>query len=205
MPAGAVGTSAMTANILCSHHNSLLSPLDETLAALQRWQVAMGRPDAERELRLDGPRLERAILKLFLGTLASGWGAAAPSRDPLGLDVVRSVFGAVPVPMGCGLSIGHHTWNRRQRSIEVAVSTLNSTWADGTQSPQAIIVLLNGLPLLFSTSPTLLTDLQSFNPTVDFGQGMILDLAAMQFQYRPSAFSCDVDGEGYRLSLDWPS
>lgn len=205
MPTGTVGTSAMTANILCNHHNSLLSPLDETLAALQRWQVAMGKPGAQHELRLHGPRLERAVLKLFLGTLASGWGAAAPTLRQFDLEVVRSVFGTTPVPMGCGLSVGHNTWNSRQRSMEVAVSTLNSSMADGTVQPQCVVVVLNGLPLLFSTSQTLLADIRSFKPKVDFGQGLALDLAAMEFQYHPSTFICDMNGQNYRLLLDWPT
>jgi hypothetical protein len=115
-----VGVNALTAKVLCSKHNSMLSPLDA--AAKNVWSVLSYisglNTERERELAagiwrrrskmkflLDGLRFERWAFKTTVNMVASG------NRDGFAEDwqpppaLLRYIFGEAQLSDGCGLGM----------------------------------------------------------------------------------------------------
>jgi hypothetical protein len=92
---------AEKSNILCRHHNSLLSPLDATIGRVAQFQAAANDPNFQESILIEGELLERWLLKTVINCAAAGW--AAPIKWEPSPDIARSIFGIEPVPDNLGL------------------------------------------------------------------------------------------------------
>lgn len=92
---------AEKSNILCRHHNSLLSPLDETVGRLARFQASANEENFNESLYVEGELLERWLLKTVINIAAAGW--AGPEKLSPSIDIVRAIFGHGIVPAKLGL------------------------------------------------------------------------------------------------------
>ncbi|MCC7695109.1 hypothetical protein [Janthinobacterium sp. EB271-G4-7A] len=93
---GAPTRGAEKSNILCRHHNSLLSPLDETIGRIARFQAEANDKNFEGRIFVKGELLERWLLKTVINNAAAGW--AAPIKWQPSPSITRAIFGLEPVP-----------------------------------------------------------------------------------------------------------
>lgn len=98
---GAPTRGAEKANILCRHHNSLLSPLDETIGQIARFQAAANNKDFHGSIIVEGELVERWLLKTVINIAAAGW--AAPVKWQPSPSIARAIFGMEKIPDKIGL------------------------------------------------------------------------------------------------------
>lgn len=109
-----VSASSMVAKVLCETHNSRLSPLDSEggnflLSFYHLHEGLIGRifpADVCREF--DGALVERWMLKAMCGLVASGQTGIGHQRFPKAsppIELLRMLFGEVPLPEGHGLHV----------------------------------------------------------------------------------------------------
>jgi len=98
---GAPTRGAEKSNILCRHHNSLLSPLDETIGQIARFQAEANDKDYQGSIIIEGELLERWLLKTVINTAAAGW--AAPVKWQPSQSIARAIFGLDQLPDRIGL------------------------------------------------------------------------------------------------------
>lgn len=98
---GAPTRGAEKANILCRHHNSLLSPLDETIGQIARFQAQANDKSFQGSVIIEGELLERWLLKTVINTAVAGW--AAPVKWQPSPSIVRVIFGLEEAPNRVGL------------------------------------------------------------------------------------------------------
>lgn len=92
---------AEKSNILCRHHNSMLSPLDETIGQIAQFQAAANDKDYKGSLVVEGELLERWLLKTVINTAAAGW--VAPVKWQPSSSIARAIFGLGSIPDKIGL------------------------------------------------------------------------------------------------------
>jgi hypothetical protein len=98
---GAPTRGAEKSNILCRHHNSLLSPLDETIGRIARFQAEANDKEYKGSIILEGELLERWLLKTVINSAAAGW--TAPVKWQPSPRITRFIFGLEPIPNRIGL------------------------------------------------------------------------------------------------------
>ena len=108
------------AKVLCTRHNTALSPLDEMITDVFDVSLQWNAGEAIGERLIDGEDLERWALKALLGKLTSGHAigkTGAPTRtSDIPTNYIRILFGEDSFPYGCGLYLGgskSHPPNRR--------------------------------------------------------------------------------------------
>jgi hypothetical protein len=100
-----VGIHALTSKILCSHHNSQLSPLDETgkefLSALKSiFDEALANENyAHEDFSIDGNKLELWLLKILCGVFVVSGTVKVPERW------IEILFQREPFAEGSGMHI----------------------------------------------------------------------------------------------------
>ncbi|WP_161866514.1 hypothetical protein [Pseudomonas yangonensis] len=98
---GAPTRGAEKSNILCRNHNSILSPLDETIGRITRFQAEANDKNFNGSLIVQGELLERWLLKTVINSAAAGW--AAPVKWQPSPSIARAIFGLEPIPEKLGL------------------------------------------------------------------------------------------------------
>lgn len=92
---------AEKANILCRHHNSMLSPLDEVAGGISAFQAKTSDENFTEAHYIEGELLERWLLKTVINSAVAGW--MGPRKwHPLP-EVVSAIFGRTSIPDGIGL------------------------------------------------------------------------------------------------------
>lgn len=94
---------AEKSNILCQHHNSILSPLDATIGKVSKFQAQANDEGFENTLWLEGELLERWLLKTVINMAAAGW--LGQQKLLPSVEIVRAIFGFENVPNKIGLYI----------------------------------------------------------------------------------------------------
>lgn len=98
-----VNTSGLAANILCSRHNTSLSPLDSI--GRKFFDFIMGKDVQSEFLMVNGDEIERWMLKVLCGGLSSGFfGPEHKGWQPPD-EWLQILFGSGIVPDGSGLYI----------------------------------------------------------------------------------------------------
>jgi len=92
---------AETSNILCRRHNSMLSPLDETIGQIARFQAAANDKRYKGSIDVEGELFERWLLKTVINAAAAGW--LAPIKWQPSPSIAKAIFGLEPVPDRLGL------------------------------------------------------------------------------------------------------
>jgi len=92
---------AEKANILCRHHNSLLSPLDSTAGKIAQFQASANEESFDESINIEGELFERWLLKTVINVAAAGW--TGPQKWRPSPDIVRAIFGHTKVPAKLGL------------------------------------------------------------------------------------------------------
>jgi hypothetical protein len=92
---------AEKSNILCRHHNSLLSPLDETIGQIARFQAVANDKGYQGSINVEGELFERWLLKTVINSAAAGW--LAPVKWQPSPSIARAIFGLEPIPDRLGL------------------------------------------------------------------------------------------------------
>ncbi|CAM8821645.1 HNH endonuclease [Burkholderia pseudomallei] len=144
---GAPTRGAEKSNILCVHHNSALSPLDETIGKIARFQAESNDKNYQGSLIIKGELLERWLLKTVINNAAAGW--AAPVKWQPSPSITRAIFGLEPVPDGFGLYSVDGIDPTHRPSGGVSFTAIY------TQTPHGNIlagayVAVHGMPLLAS-------------------------------------------------------
>ena len=98
---GAPTHGAEKSNVLCRHHNSLLSPLDATVGRIAKFQADANDKDFSGSINVEGELLERWLLKTLINSAAAGW--TAPIKWQPSSSIARAIFGIEPVPDKLGL------------------------------------------------------------------------------------------------------
>lgn len=136
--------------ILCSTHNSMLSPLDSEAIKLSD---ALGEFHAARsghfEVQIDGPLLERWLLKVTLGYLASGQ-TPLGRRYPSSKNLVALLFGRAEIPPLLGLYAVVGVDRHAEHTTEVLFRELTVVDPAGMTRLVGSFVTLHGVPFLLS-------------------------------------------------------
>lgn len=96
-----IAISSLAPKILCERHNNVLSGLDNL--ACEFWDYIFSLKAKPEALMVNGAELERWMLKVLCGHLASGWTGAINSEIPL--DWLNILFGKKQIPNGSGLYV----------------------------------------------------------------------------------------------------
>jgi hypothetical protein len=107
-----VGHEALTANVLCKHHNSTLAGLDSEAGRLATFlrdaQLSLAEPTSEsRSIKISGRLLERWLLKVVFGMWASGNVAVSNVKIATSpnADLGPLLLGLKPMPPKWGLYV----------------------------------------------------------------------------------------------------
>lgn len=137
-----LSVNALASNMLCTRHNSALSPLDAVAATtvdyLRADQVDLEQPeDGSAFTLISGHLWERWMLKLLLGGMASGsLGAGGQRLEAWAPDVnvpglVEVLFYGAPFPKDTGMAIRSNQPPIDAASGEIAVTGLSSASQGG--------------------------------------------------------------------------
>ena len=143
-----VGLAGAAPRILCSTHNGNLSVLDSEAIKLS---TALGDFHAASsgrfEVTIDGLLLERWLLKVTLGFLASGE-TSLGKRYPASRTIVAALFGkaAIVQPLGLYGMVGVD--RHAQHTTEVLFRELTVLDPSGAMRLVGSFVAVHGLPLL---------------------------------------------------------
>ena len=143
--------AALTANMLCTRHNSALSSLDSTASRFFGFLIGKYKGTCENILLITGKEIERWMLKTLCGIVASGNVVHDSKRirrwePPLQwLDIL---FDVKQIPDGCGLHyiIGKY----RYADKRIDMNTVKNTT---TGEIVALTFAVAGLPFLFAIEP----------------------------------------------------
>lgn len=130
-----IGIASLASNVLCKHHNELLSPLDsEALRLVELIEQCLSHPPGSSEGTVSGPLVQRYLLKVLCGSIASK--AARYRATQILAEIpeawLRLLFGDQPFPEGCGLKAG---------------AIVGERWDDDPNSYAVAPVLLDGRPI----------------------------------------------------------
>jgi hypothetical protein len=193
-PDTSVGIDRLVAKILCEKHNSVLSPLDSEIKKLGDACLAFLRKPHTSAVRVEGLLIERWLLKLAVGSMASGWLHGAKVNPPLG--VVEALFGLRDIPQSVGLfGLGGTGEEIRERE---AVSF--DFFFGRAVGSSGFLSRIHGLPLLLSVC---LDDPQGETNALGELGGLVVSEA--QLRRHPQELVM-TDGTGATMSiyLDWP-
>lgn len=151
-------SNAEKANILCRHHNSTLSELDQLAGKIADFQACANDEHFEKTLYVEGELLERWLLKTLVNVAAAGW--AGPRKWLPSREVVSAIFGHTPVPKGVGLySVDGVDRNLRpQGGVSCTPILLNES--EGPRLLGAYITV-HGMPLFATLDTDLAATLES--------------------------------------------
>jgi len=178
-----VGTSALTAKILCMHHNSLLSRLDtsakEFVVGLKTsYESAMKGNMANGTYEIQGDLLEKWLLKVLVGIFSLS------TRYQVPRDWIEMLFERKPWPAGEGMHIfgatGAATWN---------FQLLRIILVHKTGDPRSILGAkfgLGGMPFLLS-----------------FGKPRFYE-AGIESLFRPGIIQVSQGSSVREIQLLWP-
>jgi hypothetical protein len=195
LPGQAPGTvnqlsvDALRSNILCTRHNSALSPLDALAARFfGSFPHVTGNVPPKAGLRLFcGPDIERWMLKILCGGVYSGILRArtkGPFRWRPQPAWLHHLYTGTPIPAPCGLYLSQKPgdWVNTSQAVEVACLS-NGANAYG------LIVVIHGFRFIFTMG----------RPTQPLPADSILQGAA----HRPSSFVFSNPGVETALMFDW--
>jgi hypothetical protein len=140
-----VGIEGLVANILCQAHNSELSPLDAEFKKLGDACEDFVTSVKSASVKVDGRLIERWLLKLAVGSMASGWIPGLKIMPPA--DVVESLFGRRHLPDTVSLfgiaDIGRETPRAKCVTFDFFFGK--------SPGSMGIVSSIHGLPLLLSS------------------------------------------------------
>lgn len=106
-----IGIESLTSKILCSHHNSILAPLDNTaillFSTIKRFNHELDQNITDNEndhIELCGYTFERWLIKLYLGMHCSG--QLTKKLKQVEPYLLKSLFFGEPLPM----DFGFYSW-----------------------------------------------------------------------------------------------
>ena len=191
-----IGIDSLVANILCEKHNSALSPLDSEIKALGDACLAFLKQPQSLQVKVNGPLIERWLLKLAIGSIASGWihgMKIVPQRDML-----EALFGTKQFPQTVGMfgiaGIG--------RMISRAEDVSFDFFAGQSAGSMGLVSSVHGLPMLLSVcldAPE--QELRAQGIVRDF------DVSSAVLRRHPEELMLSSGHESARLSIlfDWPN
>ncbi len=160
-------TKALQANILCTHHNSALSPLDGEALAFFLGLQAISRnltrdlQDASTDLKtfdVDGSMLERWLTKILCGMLVA-WSRTAFVLPETWL---HHLFKKAPLAEGSGFHLAANTGSFAPSQEPLTISVM--TRADGESAiPFGLRLNMNGFQILLSLNGAISSDAPPVN------------------------------------------
>jgi hypothetical protein len=123
----ALPATSLGSNVLCKHHNSLLSDVDVEAASMFRCAKDVREGKRFGEILLDGDKIERWSLKVLSGLLASGNTRRADGTSTKGFappaNWNRVLFGQVPMPADCGLHFFEQPQSDGKQELAVTINS----------------------------------------------------------------------------------
>lgn len=189
---------AEKSNILCRHHNSSLSPLDETIGKIAKFQAAANNSNFEESIIVEGELLERWLLKTVINSAAAGW--AAPVKWEPSPSIVRTIFGLDPVPDKNGLYSVDGVDPNHRPSGGVSFTPIHMATPHGKILAGAYVAV-HGMPLLASFH-TDLAEMLEAGHAPNFMNHFSRD--GLQHLYHPGAIVMSrKEGKPVFLGLSW--
>jgi hypothetical protein len=138
-----VPINAIASQILCERHNKALSPLDKLAGKFTDFLFTL-RPESDFFL-LNGSELERWMLKVFIGFIASGIIQNKFKGTTPQLELLQIIFGNNRVPDNTGLFFiqGEVTADRHQVGIYVF------PLEEGNVTSNYLVFIISGFVFLF--------------------------------------------------------
>ena len=147
-----ISKASLTAKVLCSRHNSVLSGLDSTALLLFKYLMGLNKEENQEALLINGEEIERWMLKTLCGVVASG-NVVYDSKQVLGWEPpyhwLEILFGTGRIPPDCGLYyiIGKYRLPVNQFAMITPIFNKTSNNIIG------ITFTLEAFPFLFTMEP----------------------------------------------------
>ena len=190
-----IGIDSLVANILCAKHNSELSPLDAEIKVLGDTCLAFLKQAQSLQVTVSGPLIERWLLKLAIGSTASGWIYGVKIVPPR--EVIETLFGIRAFPPTVGMfglaGIG--------RMVQKAEDVSFDFFAGQSAGSMGVVTNVHGLPMFLSVcldSPE--QELRAQGVIRDF------DVSTAVLRRHPKELILNAGGGSPTLSVlfDWP-
>jgi len=147
-----ISKASLTAKVLCSRHNSVLSGLDSIALLLFTYLMGLNIEENQEVLLINGEEIERWMLKALCGVVASG-NVVHDSKRILGWEPpyhwLEILFGTGRIPPDCGLYyiIGKYHLPANQFAMINTISNKTSGNIVG------MTFVLEAFPFLFAMEP----------------------------------------------------
>lgn len=141
-----ISIQTFASKVLCSKHNSLLSPLDDEM--IKFIKHLSGRGVLNGIIDVDGYKIERWFLKLYSGFLASGSAHKCIKNISASKPTLNILFGKDTLAHGCGLYFisGNHKDGIDSLALLPLAGPIQNSIA-------GIIFMISGFPFLFLFIP----------------------------------------------------
>lgn len=136
---------AEKSNILCRHHNSLLSPLDATAGQIAKFQAAANDESFNGSINIEGELFERWLLKTVTNVAAAGW--TGPKKWRPSAEIVQAIYGYTKVPERLGLYSVDGVDPNHRPSGGTTFTPLHMSTPQGMMLAGAYVTI-HGMPLL---------------------------------------------------------
>ena len=150
--------NAERANILCRHHNSTLTELDQLAGKIANFQARANDEHFQDTLYVEGELLERWLLKTVVNVAAAGW--AGRRKWLPSPDIVAAIFGHTPVPDGVGLFSVDGVDRNLHPQVGVSFTPILLNDAEGPRLLGAYVTV-HGMPLFAALDTALVATLES--------------------------------------------
>jgi hypothetical protein len=148
IPDSFIGLASATSKILCRYHNSALSPLDAEAKKLSDALGEFHQSYGNVSVVLEGPKIERWLLKVAIGYVAAGHTPLGRRYPSLGL--VRALYGELRMTQPFGMYTFTPATRWWEYTEEVLFRELTATHPEHGERIFGAFVALHGLPFLFS-------------------------------------------------------
>jgi hypothetical protein len=147
-----ISKTSLTAKVLCSRHNSVLSGLDSTALLLFTYLMGLNIEENQEVLLVNGEEIERWMLKVLCGIAASG-NVVRNTNRLLGWEPpynwLEILFGSGRIPLDCGLYYIIGKYHLPANQFTQITPIFNKTSGD----IEGMTFVLEGFPFLFAMEP----------------------------------------------------
>lgn len=177
-----ISIKSFSSKVLCSKHNTFLSPLDNEMIRFIRH--LSGRGELNGTINIDGCKIEQWFLKLYSGFLASGSAHSCLKNLSASKPTLNILFGISKLAHNCGLYFisGNHKDDKNSLALLPIKGPIDNSVA-------GVFFMISGFPFLFLFIPPWVELLNNISPFI--------------MEYRPKLINIRQNGNERDVRTNW--